>query len=136
MTEDRQLTPHFKLSEFDCKNGERVPPGLQPNTLKLALALEELRAYLGLPITIMSGYRTAAYNKACGGAPQSRHVQADGADLQVKGVSPDTVADAIEHLIAAGKMPQGGIGRYSGWCHYDTRGRKARWDSRVTGKRG
>ena len=37
------------------------------------------------------------------------------------------VGKIIWRLIDEGKMKQGGIGVYSSFCHYDTRGTKARW---------
>jgi hypothetical protein len=40
------------------------------------------------------------------------------------------VYDAIEHLIINGDMLQGGLGIYNNFCHYDIRGKKARWDFR------
>jgi hypothetical protein len=41
----------------------------------------------------------------------------------------------IEDLIKAGSMPDGGVGMYAGWVHYDVRHQRARWDGR-RGKRG
>jgi uncharacterized protein YcbK (DUF882 family) len=49
------------------------------------------------------------------------------ADIKVKGLTPLEVYNAIEKLIADGKMKQGGLGLYRSWVHYDIRGVKARW---------
>ena len=130
------LTAHFSKYEFACKDGTEVPAHLLPNLMRLCNALEVLRADLGQPITIMSGYRTAAYNAKCGGAKFSRHVQGDAADIQVAGVAPDVVADAVVRLMKQGKIGPGGVGRYDAWTHLDMRGTNARWDFRKTGRRG
>ena len=131
-----KITEHFDSTEFACKDGTQVPTALLGNLRMLCAALEVLRAELGKPIGIMSGYRTKAYNDKCGGAPNSRHVRADAADIQVAGATPDEVADACIWLAKEGRIAPGGVGRYDGWTHIDVRGSVARWDHRKTGKRG
>jgi hypothetical protein len=49
------------------------------------------------------------------------------ADIKVKGLTPLEIYNAIEKLIADGKMKQGGLGLYRSWIHYDFRGTKVRW---------
>jgi uncharacterized protein YcbK (DUF882 family) len=147
-----KLTDHFQLSEFKCKNGVEVPQALIPRTQALAEALEIVRAEATIQfgqvlddethelrdrrLHVISGYRDPAYNKGCGGAPRSRHMKGDAADVTIDGMTPDQVADMINALIRAKKIPQGGLGRYVGWVHYDLRGTVARWDHRTSGKRG
>lgn len=131
-----KITEHFASEEFACKDGTQVPTTLLGNLRMLCAALEVLRAELGKPISIMSGYRTKAYNDTCGGAAQSRHVKGDAADIQVAGVSPDVVADTCIRLAKEGKIAPGGVGRYASWTHVDVRGSVARWDHRKSGKRG
>ena len=74
-----KVSEHFKLGEFACKDGS--------NTVlistELLTMLERLRAYVGGSINIMSGYRTAAYNKKIGGASASQHVKGTAADIAV-----------------------------------------------------
>ena len=45
--------------------------------------LQPLRNYLGVPITITSGYRSAEVNKAVGGVPSSQHLTGCAADCVV-----------------------------------------------------
>lgn len=125
-----QLTEHFTLDEFKCHDGTPVPPELLDNCRKLAVELEKLRAVLGKPITIMSGYRSPAYNAGVKGAGKSEHMNAAAADIQVAGLSPEQVQDAILTLIKAGTMYNGGVGIYAAWCHYDVGGKGRRWDNR------
>lgn len=47
--------------------------------------LDPLRAAYGMPITVTSGYRCPALNKAVGGVPNSVHQLGYAADLQVGG---------------------------------------------------
>ena len=123
------FTKHFKIKEFNCKDGTPVPPQYLSNAKKVADNLEVLRAALGgKPIIITSGYRTPEHNKRVGGVGGSAHLTASAADIVVRGIPPAQVAATIEKLIAAGKMQEGGIGIYPNFVHYDIRGTRARWN--------
>ena len=122
-----KLTENFSLEEFNCKDGSDIPNELLPNVIELAKNLQVLRDYLGKPIHVNSGYRSPKYNAKVGGAKNSQHPKAKAGDITVDGMTPKEVAEAIEKLIAEGKMKQGGIGIYKTFTHYDTRGTKARW---------
>lgn len=77
---DYALSPHFKLSEFACKNGaDKVL-----YSTELLDKLEELRSYGGFTVSINSGYRTAAYNRKVGGASNSQHIKGTAADIVVR----------------------------------------------------
>ena len=124
-----QLTANFKLEEFKCKDGAGVPDAIFVNVQELANNLQVLREEIDKPITIISGYRTPEYNQQCGGAQLSQHLTANAGDLKVSGMSTDDLRDTIIALIDAGKMKQGGVGRYDTFVHYDIRGTKARWSA-------
>lgn len=81
------------------------------------------------PITVLSWYRTLAWNRRVGGARKSRHLEGDATDIVIEGVDPALVYAKIVELIKAGKMLPGGVGKYPTFTHYDTRGRNARWSS-------
>ena len=122
----RQLSPAFKVREFRCRDGSDTIMVDQA----LPVLLQAIREHFGKPITITSGYRTAAHNKSVGGAKSSQHLLGRAADIQVAGVSVEDVASYAEAL-----MPDwGGVGRYpvkagrtKGWVHVDTRPNKSRW---------
>jgi len=125
-----QLTTNFKIEEFDCHDGTKVPSSLFANVNALAHNLQVLRDHLNKPIKILSGYRSEAYNKKCGGASRSQHLQAKAADIKVEGFTPEQLKGIIEELQREHFMKQGGIGLYDDFLHYDIRGNAARWDYR------
>lgn len=72
------ISPHFTLGEFASGDGADL---VRYSTELLAL-LEQLRGD-DLTVVINSGYRTAAHNKAVGGASRSQHVEGTAADVMV-----------------------------------------------------
>ncbi|MGB5805602.1 MAG: D-Ala-D-Ala carboxypeptidase family metallohydrolase [Vibrio anguillarum] len=123
----KQLTKNFNLSEFHCNDGTLVPLQYLGNVIKLAEYLQKLRDKLGVPIYINSAYRTVRYNKRIGGVSSSQHIKANAVDVVAKNHSPKQVYYALLELIKEGEIPQGGIGLYRGFVHYDNRGNYARW---------
>jgi uncharacterized protein YcbK (DUF882 family) len=123
-----KLTENFSRAEFDCNDGTPVPQQFITNVKKLAEQLQILRDHIKEPVMITgSGYRTPSHNTKVGGAKNSQHLTASGADINAKNYTPRQLANVIEKLIKEKKMLQGGIGVYKGFVHYDIRGTKARW---------
>ena len=122
----KQLAPGFKVREFRCRDGSDAIMIDQT----LVVLLQAIREHFNKPITITSGYRTAAHNAAVGGAKSSQHLLGRAADIQVADTTVEAVAAYAESL-----MPDwGGVGRYpvkagrtKGWVHVDTRPNKSRW---------
>jgi len=121
------LTKNFTLKEFSCPVGGEPTGELRQNVEKLAKNLQVLRDSIGKPITIISGYRSPAYNAKIDGAKQSQHMFARAGDIKVAGMTPVQVYEAILKLIKEGKIEDGGLGLYTTFVHYDVRGVKARW---------
>ena len=123
---NRRLAPDFKVRELRCRDGTDTV--MVDETL--TVVLQCIREHFGKPVTITSGYRTAAHNAAVGGAKSSQHLLGRAADIRVEDVSVEDAAAYAESL-----MPDwGGVGRYpvkagraAGWVHVDTRADKARW---------
>lgn len=153
-----QVSPHFTLGEFLCKEASGYPKFLVLRQ-QLLLKLEALTAYLdkhGIPPTalhIMSGYRTPWYNAHLGNVPFSRHMWGDAADIYIS-MQPQS-ADAAKEgrddymnskLLALDARQlfsqpayaelKGGIGVYPAtdahppFVHVDARGFTARWNGR------
>mgnify|MGYP003650361957 CR=1 FL=1 len=125
-----KLTNDFNFNEFQCNDNSAMPIWVQTNIKLLAEELQKLRDELGRPIRINSAYRSPEYNQKVGGAKNSQHLYGKAADIVVKNMNPDEVADAIEFLIEEGKLNIKGLGRYNSFTHVDIRDNKARWDYR------
>lgn len=121
-----ELSAFFTWEEAACNDGTPVPEALQSNALLLGRHMDRVRAWFGAPITPNSWYRTEEYNSNVGGAKESLHLKALAMDFIVKGWDAPTVYDIMERLIANQLIPDGGLGRYSNWTHYDL-GRPRRW---------
>ena len=116
---NRKVSEHFRVREFACSDGADavfIDPALVG-------VLQAIRTHFGAAVTVNSAYRTPAKNKAVGGAGRSQHLYGTAADITVRGVSPQRVADFAETLLEH----TGGIGRYAAFTHIDLRDEKARW---------
>ena len=125
-----KLTKNFNLSEFESKDGSKMPDDVLENVKVHAYNLQTIRDFCNATVTINSAYRSPSHNKNIGGASKSQHLTGNATDITVKGFSPDQVADIIEGLIRIDAIEEGGVGRYNTFTHYDRRGYKARWDNR------
>lgn len=70
------LSAHFSRSEFACHHCGAVQ--LAPS---LVAHCELLRAGVGKPMRIVSGYRCPVHNRAVGGARYSRHMLGQAVDV-------------------------------------------------------
>ena len=119
---DVQLSPHFRLGEFACKDGsDKV---LVDDDL--VFLLEQIREAAGGAVTINSAYRSPAHNAAVGGVSSSQHLYGRAADIVVDGASPLLVGQIAEYYLDQ----WGGIGVYQTFTHVDTRSIRSRWDQR------
>lgn len=113
-------SPNLTWAELACRDRIRTPYPLdwrETRALELAAAFEALRAAVGLPLVVLSAYRTIAHNRAVGGAPDSQHVQGRALDLL-----PPKGWHAIQLAAVARRIPQiRGLGVYSGFVHVDVR---------------
>ena len=116
---EEKLSRNFRVREFACSDGTD-PVFIAPALVKV---LQALRDQLAAPVTICSGYRTPAINKAAGGAQYSQHLYGAAADITVKGVTPQKVAAAARELLGN----TGGVGRYKTFTHVDVRAKRSDW---------
>lgn len=123
-------SPNFTRAELDCKCGCTTPKEVEKQLTETAAHLEQLREELGgIALSINSGYRCPAHNKAVHGASNSQHLYGTAADLAVPVGKQDTYVRAATRVPA---FEQGGIGVYpNGGVHVDHRGYRARWNDWV-----
>lgn len=125
---------HLSWAELACHDGASYPEKWRHDRAPvLAATFEDIRALLGgVPIRVVSGYRTTSWNLKVGGVPGSQHVQGRALDLQHPQLTPRDFHDAILRLYRAGQLPLlGGLGSYPTFVHIDVRprlgNRLARW---------
>jgi uncharacterized protein YcbK (DUF882 family) len=121
------ISPHYRWDEFRCHDGKDIPERYRPSIVTLCYTrLEPIRSIWDRPVTILSGFRSQAWNARVEGAKNSMHCVGKAADIVVAGITAMEVADAIEDAIQSGTLPDGGVGRYKRWTHVDF-GRPRRW---------
>lgn len=121
-----QLGKYFTLEEFTRSTTaenhgiQNIPNERQIASLKSLVEniLDPLREYLGKPIKINSGFRSASLNKAIGGAATSQHCLGEAADIVIDGVSVKDVVAAVKKL----RLPfDQMIDEFSEWTHISYR---------------
>lgn len=126
-----QLTQHFTLAELTkSSTADRLgldntpPPEVLPALTSTAEMLERIRSTLGVPVTVTSGYRAWAVNKAVGGVTTSDHAQGRAADIVAPRYgTPLQIARALAPLVdvlGIGQLIYERFGSTS-WVHVSTR---------------
>lgn len=123
-----QLSPHFSLDELTVTEvrrfGNAPPPRVVERLERLALRLEAVRSLLGdRPLRINSAYRSAAVNRAVGGALHSAHIQGWAADVTCRAFGPPL---AICRRLAASPLEFDQLIEEGTWVHisFDPRMRR------------
>ena len=155
---DVRLSPHFRLGQFLCKQEGESDVRYLIVSERLVMKLETIleaanaRGWRTDGFTVMSGYRTPAYNAGLGNGANSRHIYGGAADIFIDtdedGVMDDLngdgvldrrdaalIYDLVEDLSAefgetwlAGGLGEYGPNAYHGsFVHVDERGWRARW---------
>ena len=117
-------SPHLAWSELACKNGVAYPDEWRVSrAVPLAREFERIRAEVGMPIRILSAYRTAAYNaRIPGAATHSQHVQGRALDLATpKGWTVVQLVKAVMRVARRTDSKIRGVGEYAWGVHVDIR---------------
>lgn len=126
-----RLSPHFTLAELTrSSTAERLrldntpPPDVLRALQSTADMLERVRATLGVPVIVTSGYRSPAVNAAVGGVTSSDHLAGQAADIVAPAYgTPHLVATTLVPLLSTlgiGQIILEGI-RGKQWVHVSTR---------------
>ncbi len=124
---DTDLSPHFRLSEClvsDTAVRKGIPNDPGPDVLQhlhetATMLLDPVRALLGVPLHINSGYRSPAVNSAIGGSATSAHMTGYAADTHPLGMS---LADMTTRIIASALRYDQIIYEMGTWVHLGWRG--------------
>jgi hypothetical protein len=116
------LSPNFTLAEMTVSQ-EAVRRGILnapkqehiANLQKLCNEiLEPLRAKIGRPVVVSSGFRSASVNQFVGGSKTSDHMVGAAADIIVPGMTPLQVCQVISTINLPFKQC---INEFDAWCH-------------------
>lgn len=125
---------HFKADELawmfqrvnkGVRNSE-PPRELWKNIVPTLRVLDDLRAHVGKSVTLTSGYRSIPYNRSVGSPDTSLHTSFRALDFKVADHTPAQVFAILDSWRKSGRIT-GGLGKYSSFVHFDTRGRNATW---------
>lgn len=96
------MTPHFTLAELTRTStglpNEPAPSHVAALTSLCLHVLEPIRALLGVPLRVTSGFRSSAVNAAIKGAAGSQHLKGEAADIVPVGMDVQT---AMAKIVAA-----------------------------------
>lgn len=70
------ISKYFSKKELDCNHC-----GEEKTTDKLKQTLDKIRSIYGKPISLTNAYRCPIHNKNIGGAPRSKHMEGNAADM-------------------------------------------------------
>jgi uncharacterized protein YcbK (DUF882 family) len=115
-------SPFFNLREFECKCGLCAR---QTISTELVKKLHKIRTELGLPITVTSGYRCAAYQARLRGSLPVGHT-AKGRSSHEAGNAADLACRDMDKLLKLCESEFKAIGVASTFVHVDTRSDKLR----------
>jgi len=118
------MTSHFSLEEFTASDtaarlgiDNRIPDDLRENALTTLQMMERIRFHIDAPITITSGYRCEALNRAVGSKKGSDHTLAFAVDFKApKAGTPYKIAKdlaSVIDIVGIGQL----ILEFGAWVH-------------------
>jgi len=122
------MTPHFSLEEFTASDtaarlgiDNDLPIELREAAKQTLEMMERIRYHIDAPITITSGYRCEALNRAVGSKQGSDHTMALAVDFRApKSGTPFQIAASLApviKIIGIGQL----ILEFGTWVHVSTR---------------
>ena len=101
------MTPHFSLAEFTASDtaarlgiDNSLPDELRDNAEQTLQMMERIRLHINAPISITSGYRCEALNRAIGSKPGSDHTLAFAVDFKAsRAGTPAEIAKSLALVV-------------------------------------
>lgn len=116
-----RLSPNFSLAEMTAASTRQSPPDAMQIANLRALCdrvLEPVRALLGVPLRVTSGYRSREHNAAINGSATSQHCLGLAADVVPVGMSAEVAMERIAVAVKSGALTvDQGIVYPSGFLH-------------------
>lgn len=117
-----KLSQNFNLDEFTQSasatrlgiSNEPTPEVIASLLALVTNVLQPLRTALGQSVTVTSGYRSPAVNKAVGGVKTSQHSEGKAVDIVVSGLAP---YDVVEVLLKLNIPFDQAINEFNDWTH-------------------
>jgi len=127
----KRVTPMQVIRAHAKRHGSvwnTIPPKrLWRNMAPTLKVIDRMAMHLNQPVReIISAYRSPAYNARCAGAASGSWHKSNVAIDVTFASRPSTVA-SVARALRAKRYFKGGIGRYSGFTHVDTRGQNVDW---------
>lgn len=128
---DGRITKNFSLAEMTNKqSSDAVKLVLTPEAVEHAQMMQELRDCYGKALNVSSWYRTKEFNKKCGGASNSAHLDGRATDINNINTKNDAIVQQFVNwwkaiCTAHGKI--GGVEVYSWGMHFDSYSDKFRY---------
>lgn len=134
-----QITEYFNLYEFRSRDNNVML--VNAATLAHIRRMSELRKRVGRPMKIDSGFRTQAFNKIVGGAPDSNHLLGIACDVPLPAdikklpiAQRNQYQDRLRDMwltICQSDGIGGGFGYYNTFNHFDSRVVRSVFDKRT-----
>lgn len=123
---NERISPHFTFNEMTTTevrqfvDENRDVPADKRENLRLLCedVLEEVRALIGLPMIVHSGYRSPALNWYIGGAKNSEHMDGNACDFHIQGMGTPAGIQNTFDMIRRSGIPFGQLIREcNSWVH-------------------
>lgn len=118
---DGRIVKNFSISEMMNKQAkDDIKLVLTPEVVEHAQMIQELRDWCGRGLNISSWYRTKAFNKSCGGATNSCHL--DGLATDINNIKQSEFNDftVAWQTICSAHNKVGGVCYYKWGMHFDS----------------
>lgn len=99
-----RLGTYFTLAEVQ-RVSDPIPAQYEENVRRSIAALDQLRAVIGVPFVLTSGYRTPERNARVGGSATTDHDEALAWDFVPQGITLHEFYRRFRAAEAAGKLP-------------------------------